>query len=207
MKKALVLIMSVAALAIMAGSFLFPKNISAAALEVGATAPAFELKNVDGSMVSLASGAGELGTMVVFTCNHCPFAIAYEDRLIELANEFQPKGIKFIAINPNDPKIKPEDNYEAMQKRADEKKLPYPYLVNEDGSIATAYGATRTPESFLLDKSGKIIYAGRIDDNTEVKDVKEHDLHKALTNLVEGHPDQIDPKMTKAFGCTIKFRK
>jgi hypothetical protein len=79
--------------------------------------------------------------------------------------------------------------------------------VNEDGSIATAYGATRTPESFLLDKSGKIIYAGRIDDNTEVKDVKEHDLHKALTNLVEGHPDQIDPKMTKAFGCTIKFRK
>ncbi|MCB1058993.1 MAG: thioredoxin family protein [Calditrichaeota bacterium] len=207
MKKALVLMLSVVALVVVAGSFLAPKNISAAALEPGTMGPSFELKNVDGSMVSLASGAGELGTLIVFTCNHCPFAMAYEDRLIALANEFQPKGINFIAISPNDPKIKPEDGYEAMQKRAQEKKLPYPYLINEDGAVAAAYGANRTPETFLLDKSGKIIYAGRIDDNTEVKDVKEHDLHNALTKLVEGHPDQIDPKITKAFGCTIKFRK
>ncbi|MCB9367247.1 MAG: thioredoxin family protein [Calditrichaeota bacterium] len=191
----------------LAGSLLLPKKITAAAIAVGSTAPAFELKNVDGSMVSLASSVGEVGTLVIFTCNHCPFAMAYEDRLIALANQFQSQGIKFVAISSNDPKIKPEDGYEAMQKRAKDKSLPYPYLINEEGDIAMAYGAARTPEVFLLDKSQKVVYTGRIDDNTEAKDVKVHDLENALTKLVEGKPGEIDPKSTAAFGCTIKFRK
>lgn len=191
----------------LAGALFYPKQISAAALEIGASAPGFELKDVSGQMVSLSGGAGEKGTLIVFTCNHCPFAIAYEDRLIALANEFQAQGINFIAISPNDPKIKPEDGFEAMQKRAKDKGLPYPYLINEDGAIAKAYGAARTPEAFLLDNNLKVVYAGRIDDNTEVKEVKTHDLRNALTKLVEGKASEIDPKKTAAFGCTIKFRK
>lgn len=206
-RRSNVLILSAIALAVVAGAFLFPKKISAAALQIGAAAPAFELKNVDGNMVSLAGASGEIGTLVVFTCNHCPFAIAYEDRLIALANEFQPKGITFIAISANDPKIKPEDGYEGMQKKAKEKSLPYPYLINEDGKIAAAYGAARTPETFLLDKEGKVVYSGRIDDNTEVKEVKTHDLQNAMNKLVDGKASEIDPKVTAAFGCTIKFRK
>jgi len=202
-----VLILTAISLGVFAGAFLFPKNISAAALQVGATAPAFELKNIDGNMLSLAGAAGEKGTLVVFTCNHCPFAIAYEDRLIALANEFQAQGIKFVAVSSNDPQIQPKDGFAEMQQRAKEKSLPYPYLINEDGSIAKAYGAARTPETFLLDKDMKVVYTGRIDDNTEVKDVKVHDLHNALTKLVQGKPEEIDPKSTAAFGCTIKFRK
>lgn len=144
----------------LAVAFLLPKQIAAAALQIGATAPPFELKNVNGSMTSLSGSAGKLGTLVLFTCNHCPFAIAYEDRLIALANEYQTKGVNFIAISPNDPKIKPEDSFEEMQKRAKEKNFPFPYLINEDSKIATAYGASRTPEVFLLDKSMKVVYAG-----------------------------------------------
>ncbi|NUO19665.1 thioredoxin family protein [bacterium] len=192
---------------VVAAVFLYPQKTSAAAIGIGTEAPAFELKNVDGQLVSLAAASGEVGTLVVFTCNHCPFAVAYEDRLIALANEFQPKGISFVAISPNDPKIKPEDGFEAMQKRAQEKNLPYPYLLNEDGTIAKAYGAARTPEAFLLDKDGKVVYTGRIDDNTEVKEVKSHDLRNAMTKLVEGKASEIEPKTTAAFGCTIKFRK
>ncbi len=207
MKRSNVLILSGIALAIVVGAFLYPQKTVAAALGIGASAPSFELKNVNEQMVSLAGASGEVGTLVVFTCNHCPFAIAYEDRLVALANEFQPKGIKFIAINANDPKIKPEDGFEGMQKRAKEKNLPYPYLINEDGTVAKAYGAARTPETFLLDKDGKVVYSGRIDDNTEVKDVKVHDLQNAMTKLVEGKASEIDPKVTAAFGCTIKFRK
>jgi thiol-disulfide isomerase/thioredoxin len=155
----------------------------------------------------LASAAGEKGTLVVFTCNHCPFAIAYEDRLIALANEFQAQGIKFVAVSSNDPLLQPKDGFAEMQTRAKEKSLPYPYLINEDGAVAKAYGAARTPEAFLLDKDLKVVYAGRIDDNTEVKDVKVHDLRNAMTKLVAGQAAEIDPKVTAAFGCTIKFRK
>ncbi|MBK6764988.1 MAG: thioredoxin family protein [bacterium] len=194
-------------LGVLTSAFLFPRNISAAALQIGATAPAFELKNVDEKLVSLAGAAGEKGTLVVFTCNHCPFAIAYEDRLIALAKEFQAQGINFIAVSPNDPLLQPKDGFAEMQQRAKEKSLPYPYLINEDGSVAKAYGAARTPEAFLLDTELKVVYTGRIDDNTEVKDVKVNDLRNALTKLVQGKPGDIDPKTTAAFGCTIKFRK
>ena len=200
-----VLIFSV--LAFTFATFVAPRTSFAEALAVGAAAPAFELKNINDAMVSLESGKGSIGTLVVFTCNHCPFAIAYEDRIVALANEFQPKGVNFIAINSNDPLIKPEDGFESMKKRAADKAFTFPYLVNEDGSVAKAYGAARTPEAFLLDADGKIVYHGRIDDNTEAPKVTVHDLKNAMTKLVAGEAAAIDPKSTAAFGCTIKFRK
>ncbi|MCC6475505.1 thioredoxin family protein [bacterium] len=204
--KRLLITVSLALCAI-AGALLMPHNLSAAALEIGATAPAFSLPNVDDKSVSLSDFAGKKGVCVVFTCNHCPYAKAYEDRLIALGNEFQSQGIQFVLISPNDPKLKPEDGAAEMKKRAADKSYPFPYLLNEDGSVAKAYGAARTPEAFLLDSEMKVVYTGRIDDNTEVKDVKVHDLQNALTKLVAGEGASIDPKVTKAFGCTIKFRQ
>lgn len=203
--KRLLITVSLALCAI-AGALLMPHNLSAAALEIGATAPAFSLPNVDDKSVSLSGFAGKKGVCVVFTCNHCPYAKAYEDRLITLGQEFQSQGISFVLISPNDPKLKPEDGAAEMKKRAAEKSYPFPYLLNEDGSVAKSYGAARTPEVFLLDSEMKVVYTGRIDDNTEVKDVKVHDLQNALSKLVAGEASTIDPKVTKAFGCTIKFR-
>jgi alkyl hydroperoxide reductase subunit AhpC len=144
---------------------------------------------------------------VVFTCNHCPFAKAYEDRIIALQHEYAAKGVQFVLINPNDPVTKPEDSFENMQKRAQEKSYPFPYTIDETQDIARAYGAFRTPEAYLLDSNRKLVYHGLIDDNTEVKDVKTHHLKNAIELLLAGKPEQIDPKDTKAFGCTIKWKK
>jgi len=180
---------------------------TAAPLAIGASAPAFTLKNVDGKNVSLSDYADKPAVCVVFTCNHCPFAKAYEDRIIALQQEYASKGVQFVLINPNDPKIQPEDSFEKMQKRAQEKNYPFPYVIDETQDIARAYGAFRTPEVYLLDKDRKLVYHGLIDDNTEVKDVKTHHLVNAIEHLLAGTQDQIDPKDTKAFGCTIKWKK
>jgi peroxiredoxin len=176
-------------------------------LAIGAGAPAFTLKNVDGTNVSLADFSAKAAVCVVFTCNHCPFAIAYQDRLIALQQEYAAKGVQFVMINPNDPVTKPEDSFENMQKRAKEKNYPFPYLIDETQAIAKAYGAFRTPEVYLLDSNRKLVYHGLIDDNTEAKDVKIHHLKNAIEHLLAGATDQIDPKDTKAFGCTIKWKK
>jgi peroxiredoxin len=180
---------------------------NAASLAIGANAPSFTLKNVDGKNVSLADFSAKPAVCVVFTCNHCPFAKAYEDRIIELQKEYASKGVQFVLINPNDPVVQPEDSFEKMQKRAQEKSYPFPYIIDETQDIARAYGAFRTPEAYLLDSNRKLVYHGLIDDNTEVKDVKTHHLKNAIENLLADTPDQIDPKDTKAFGCTIKWKK
>jgi peroxiredoxin len=182
-------------------------KLDAAPLAIGANAPAFTLKNVDGKNVSLADYSAKPAVCVVFTCNHCPFAKAYEDRIIALQQEYAAKGVQFVLINPNDPVIQPEDSFEKMQKRAQEKNYPFPYAIDETQDIARAYGAFRTPEAYLLDSNRKLVYHGLIDDNTEVKDVKTHHLKNAIEHLLAGTPEQIEPKDTKAFGCTIKWKK
>lgn len=171
----------------------------------GSTAPAFTLKNVDGQMVTLSDYADKKAVAVVITCNHCPYAQAYQGRLISLQNEYGSKGVQFVLINPNDAKKQPQDSYENMQKRAKEKGFPFPYLHDESQQIAKAYGAVRTPEAYLI-VGGKVVYRGRIDDNTEAGQVKQRDLKNALDLVVAGTPDKISPASTKAFGCTIKWR-
>jgi peroxiredoxin len=185
----------------------FVLESNASPLSIGSDAPAFTLKNVDGKNVSLTDFSAKPVVCVVFTCNHCPFAKAYEDRIIALQNEYTGKGVQFVLINPNDPVTKPEDSFENMQKRAQEKSYPFPYVVDETQDIARAYGAFRTPEAYLLDSNRKLVYHGLIDDNTEVKDVKTRHLKNAIENLLAGTPEKIDPKDTKAFGCTIKWKK
>jgi thiol-disulfide isomerase/thioredoxin len=174
-------------------------------LPLGAPGPAFELKGTDGAMHSLQSLMGPKGTAVIFTCNTCPFAKGYEDRLIALAHDYKTKGIGFVAINPNDPEVQPGEDFDAMVARAKEKNLPYPYLVDTTQVTAIAYGAHVTPHVFLLDAQGRLVYRGRVDDALDQGKVKERDFQSALAALIAGRP--ISVAETKAFGCGVKWAK
>ena len=172
---------------------------------IGDVATDFLLKNIDGSMVSLASMDNAKGYIVTFTCNECPFAKMYEDRLIQLHNTYAPLGYPVIAINPNSPENEKE-GYEAMQARAKEKEFPFVYLVDEGQKIYPQYGAVRTPHVFLLDSEFKVQYIGTIDDNAKsAEDVKVKYLENAINALEKG--EKPDPNITKAIGCPIKVSK
>lgn len=178
--------------------------------KVGDAARDFSLKNVDGSMVSLASHKeAREGVILVFTCNHCPYAKAYESRIIDLHKKFAPKGYPVVAVNPNDPKASPEDSFEKMIQRAKEKSFPFVYLFDETQEIAKTYGATRTPHVYLLKKNGdafNVAYIGAIDDNSESAEaVKEKYLDEAVSALLSGKSPATTS--TKAVGCTIKWKK
>jgi thiol-disulfide isomerase/thioredoxin len=174
-------------------------------LALSAKGPEFNLKGTDGAMHSLDTLAGKKGTAVVFTCNECPFSKGYEDRLVALAGTYEAKGIAFVAINPNDPKVQPGDGFEFMVKRAKEKSFPFPYLFDATQTTAMAYGARVTPHVFLLDAQKTLVYRGRVDDSLEEKDVKSRDFQAALDALVAGKPAPVAE--TKAFGCGVKWSK
>ena len=174
-------------------------------LAIGASGPSFNLKGTDGQMHSLDQVKGAKGTAVIFTCNECPYSKGYEDRLIALAKDYHAKGIGFVAINANDPTIVPGDAYEFMITRAKDKGFPFPYLHDESQAIATAYGAKVTPHIYLLDASGKLVYRGRVDNSVKVDEVKERDFATAMDALVAGQA--IPVAETKAFGCSIKWKK
>lgn len=176
---------------------------------VGDKAADFKLKNVDGKLVSLADYKDAKGFIVVFTCNHCPFSKKYENRINALDKKYKKAGYPVVAINPNDPATHEEDSYENMQKRAKEKKFSFPYLFDETQATATAYGAAKTPHVYVVQKSGSdllVKYIGAIDDNSDdEKAVKEKYVEKAVDNLLQGKP--VDPSLTKAVGCGIKWKK
>lgn len=174
--------------------------------KVGDKATDFKLKSVDNKMYSMADYKDAKGFIVIFTCNHCPFAVKYEDRIIDLAKRYKSKGYVLLAINPNDPAAQPEDSFELMQKRAKEKKFTFPYLFDEGQKIYPQYGATKTPHVFLLDKNLVVKYIGAIDDNVEdASQVKEKYLENAIAALEKGQ--EPTPNTTKAIGCTIKVKK
>lgn len=184
-------------------------SLYAQGVKPGDEAPAFSLKNVDGKMVSLSDYANQKGVIVIFTCNHCPYSVAYEDRIIALDRKYKPMGWPVVAINPNDPAVQPADSFEKMQERAREKGFTFPYLFDEGQKIFPQYGATRTPHVFLLQNDGgKFIvrYIGAIDNNYEdadKADVKYVEL--AIAALEAGKKPS--PEVTKAIGCTIKVKK
>jgi peroxiredoxin len=201
MKKAFSLL--TLALALVAMSFSLKNS---GGYKVGDTAIDFNLKNVDGKMVSLAGIKDAKGYIVIFTCNACPYAKAYEDRIIALHNKYAPLGYPVVAINPNDKNVQPADSYEKMQERAKEKKIPYSYLYDETQEVAKTYGATRTPHVYLLDASRVVKYIGAIDDNSEdAAAVKEKYVENAVEALRNGK--EISTKETKAIGCSIKWKK
>lgn len=175
-------------------------------LEVGDTAPDFNLQNaIDDSYVSLASYEGAKGYIVIFTCNTCPYAVMYEDRIIELHNTFAPQGYPVVAINPNDPDVKSGDSYEAMKQRAEEKGFPFAYLFDAKQEVFPAYGATRTPHVYLLDKARTVQYIGAIDNNPQdAAAADQHYISSAIAAMESG--EKPDPDFTKAIGCTIKVK-
>jgi peroxiredoxin len=184
---------------------LLPSTVFALAIGEGIPSKDHKLKNVDGKEITLAEKAGEKGTLVVFTCNHCPYVKAWEDRIAALGNEYGKKGIGVVAINSNNPAKNADDGFEGMQQRAKDKKLDFPYAVDETSGVAKAFGATKTPEVFLFDAQGKLAYHGAVDDNSEsAEGVKAHYLKDALDAVIAGKP--ASPAETKALGCGIKFR-
>jgi peroxiredoxin len=175
-------------------------------LKPGDKAPDFKLKNVDDRMVSMADFKEAKGFIVTFTCNTCPYAVMYEDRLIELHNKFAPLGYPVIAIQPNDPAAQPGDAFDKMKERAKEKGFPFVYLFDEGQKIYPMYGASRTPEIYLLDKSLTVRYTGAIDDNAQNADaVTVRYVEDAIAALEKGK--QPEPATVKAIGCTIKVKK
>ena len=172
----------------------------------GDKATDFKLKSVDGKMYSMSDYKDAKGFIVVFTCNHCPFAVKYEDRVIELAKKYKSKGYVLLAINPNDPAAQPDDSFDKMKVRAKEKGFTFPYLFDEGQKIFPQYGATKTPHVFLLDKNLIVKYIGAIDDNVEdASAVKEHYLENAIAALEKGQEPEVS--LTKAIGCSIKVKK
>ncbi|MCJ7440800.1 MAG: thioredoxin family protein [Thermoanaerobaculaceae bacterium] len=177
------------------------------ALAIGDRAPAADvkMKGVDGRELSIKEIAGAKGTLVIFSCNHCPWVKAWEGRIAELGNAYQVKGIGVIVVNPNDPAAYPEDSFQAMQERAKARGFQFPYVVDATSGVAHAFGATRTPEAFLFDAAGVLVYHGAIDDNAEnVAKVTGHFLRDALEAVVAGSKPAVAE--TKAIGCSIKFR-
>ena len=173
-------------------------------LAIGATAPGFSLVNaVDGKTVVMKPNDGFL-KVVVFTCNECPFAKAFEPRLIEIANRYGHRGIHFYAVDSNDDMKYPEESLQGMKARADAQEYPYPYLKDGDSKIAVAYGARVTPHVFVVDGEGKVRYRGYVDDSAKPAERKTTGLINALNALTEGR--EVATADTRAFGCTIKFK-
>ena len=174
--------------------------------KIGDMATDFSLKNIDDKMVSLADYTNAKGFIICFTCNHCPFSVANEDRIIALDKKYKALGYPLIAINPNDPEIVEEDSFEKMIERAEEKGFTFPYLFDEGQKVFPQYGATKTPHMYVLHKNdaGLVVkYIGAIDDSAkEPNEVKEKYLENALDDLLAGK----EPKVaeTKAIGCSIK---
>jgi peroxiredoxin len=180
----------------------------AGVLPIGKPAPESntKMKNaVDGKSISIADVTGKAGTLVVFTCDHCPFARGWEGRIVELGNAYVKKGVGVILINANDPSEHEEDGFAGMQARAKSANMQIPYVVDETSNVARAFGATVTPEVFLFDRRGKLAYHGTVDDNRKEPDkVQNHYLKDALDAVVSGKPPALPE--TKSLGCSIKYR-
>lgn len=177
-------------------------------LKVGDQAMDFKLKNVDGEMVSLAGNGEAKGYILIFTCNTCPYSVAYEDRIIALNNTYAPKGFPVVAVQPNDSQRSPGDSFDKMKTRAKEKGFNFPYLLDETQEVTRTYGATNTPHVYVLDrKSGDkfvIEYIGAIDNNSRDADAADkHYVEDAVDSIIKGK--SIETTKTKAIGCTIKW--
>ncbi|MEM9001424.1 MAG: thioredoxin family protein [Bacteroidota bacterium] len=188
------------------GAFSKTVNLTDAGYDIGDIAADFSLKNIDGTMVSLADFGNAKGFLVIFTCNTCPYAVAYEDRIIALDAKYKPLGVPVIAINPNNPAVKPGDSYAEMKVRAQEKGFTFPYVFDEGQTVYPQYGATRTPHVFLLEKTdegNKVVYIGAIDDNYQDAALVEE---KYVENAVDAMlaESEIEVKTTRAIGCSIK---
>lgn len=174
--------------------------------DIGDIATDFSLENIDGNMVSLADYKDAKGFIVIFTCNTCPYAVAYEDRIIELDKKYAKLGYPVIAIMPNNVEVQPKDSMEHMKARAKAKGFTFPYLMDAGQKIYPQYGATKTPHVYVLQKTNKgnqVKYIGAIDDNyQDAAAVKVKYVENAVDALLKGK--EVPETKTRAIGCTIK---
>jgi len=181
-------------------------SVNGGGYTIGDAITTINLLNIDNKMVSLTDYPNAKGFIIIFTCNTCPFSIANEERIIALDQEFKTKGYPVIAINPNNPSVQPDDTFELMQQKANDKGFTFPYLVDKGQKIYPQFGATKTPHTYIVQKmSGKNIvkYIGAIDDNVrDASNVKERFVANAVYELLEGK--EVSIKETKAIGCSIK---
>lgn len=174
-------------------------------LKIGDAAIPFKLPGVDGENHALEDYTGKNAVAVIFSCNHCPYVLAWEDRLIAAQADYAGKGVQIIAINANDATTHPTDSFDKMQSHARDKGFNFPYLHDESQAIARAYGAERTPEIFLFDKAGKLAYHGTVDDNYEdPAGVSSAYFRDALDAVLAGNQPEVAE--TAPVGCTIKWK-
>lgn len=175
-------------------------------LHLGDEAPEFALPGVDGRTYSLGSFAGKAVLVVVFSCNHCPYVQAYEDRLVAIQRDYEGQGLQLVAINSNDDVDYPEDSFEQMIARAEARGFNFPYLRDASQQIARVYGATHTPQLFVFDRPRRLRYQGKIDDNwQQPQKVTRRYLREAVEALLQGR--QPAEPATHAIGCTIKWAR
>ena len=173
-------------------------------LEIGSAMPLkdFQLADISGKNITLANAKGDAGTLVIFSCNTCPWVIRWEDRYVTLANTYAPKGIGMIAVNSNAARFGSEDSLEEMVEHAKNNGYNFPYAQDPGSKLATAFGATKTPHIYLFNADDKLVYLGAIDDNAKnAKKVEVPFLANAIDALLSGKP--INPQTTKALGCSI----
>ena len=176
-------------------------------MPLGTSAPAFSLPDtVSGNVKSYADVKSDKGTVVMFICNHCPYVIHVQEKVVELANKFQAKGIGFVAISSNDIENYPEDSPELMKVHAENYRFSFPYLYDQSQDIAKVYQAACTPDFYVFDSEDKCVYRGRMDGSTPGNGVPVtgEDLDQALANLLEDLP--IDTEQHPSMGCNIKWR-
>jgi len=172
-------------------------------LDLGAKAPDFDLPGVDGKRHSLNEFRDKLVLVVIFSCNHCPYVVAYEDRMVAIQRDYATRGVQLVAINSNNEKEYPEDSFPEMVKRAKVKAFNFPYLRDESQAVATDFGAMCTPHVFAFDEARALRYRGRIDDSKDASKITTHDLRNAIDDLVRGSVVRVPD--TRPFGCSIKW--
>ena len=205
MKKT-IKIMSVILVVLCASAFTLKTSNNAGGYGIGDIAEDFSLKNIDGKMVSLSDYKNAKGFIVTFTCNTCPYAVMYEDRIVDLDEKYAKLGYPVIAIMPNNTDVMPGDSLEAMKKRAEEKGFTFPYLIDEKQGIYPKFGATKTPHVFILQKTNQgneVKYIGAIDDNyKDANAVTTKYVENAVDALLNGK--DVKETETRAIGCGIK---
>jgi peroxiredoxin len=174
-------------------------------LNVGDETVPFELPGVDGKSHSLEDHQDKSAVAVIFTCNHCPYARAWEDRIVAIQNDYAGRGLQVLAINANDARKYPDDGFPQMRRRAEEKGFNFPYLHDASQEVAASYGAERTPEVFLFDGDGRLAYHGAVDDDyDDPAAVREHYLRDAVEAVLAGKEPPVTE--TRPVGCTIKWK-
>jgi peroxiredoxin len=179
-------------------------EVSATGVPLGEVAPSFELPDTEGARHSL-EGAGDAGaTVVVFTCNHCPYALAWHDRTLAVARDYADRGVRFLAINSNDAQRYPADSYEAMRERVRAQPWPLPYLHDESQEVARAFGAKVTPDVFVLDSQRRLRYRGAPDGDYSDPSQNAAWLREAIEAVLAGR--EPSPAETKPVGCSVKWK-